>query len=530
MNYVFSFGDGKAEGFALMKALLGGKGALLHEMTLLQLPVPAGFTLSSEVCVKYANERVFPTNFEDSIQAAIVKIEQSTQRKFAGNVRPLLLSVRSGARVSMPGMMDTILNLGLNDELVDVLAKETSVRFAYDCYRRLIQMYADVVYGVGASGDESDPFQSELSRLRQVAGVERDDQLDAESLKQCVASFKTIIMQRAHVEFPQDAYVQLVEAIKAVFASWNNARAIHYRKLNRIPNEWGTACTVQAMVYGNYNERSATGVAFTRDPATGERRFFGEYLCNAQGEDVVSGVRTPQPINAASIRTTASITMQSLFPRAYAELDRIQVLLEAHFHDMQDIEFTVQDDRLFMLQCRSGKRTPLAAFRMAYDMQCEKLIDAETAVMRLDADGVTQFLAPVFDVAQLGDAVSLCVISEGCVCVCVCGCVCVCVCALIVCFWRRQKQVVSWREDCLQDLAQHAALWYVDCAQVLSSLISCQVFDSLRAKEVASSGRTVVLVRHETSPEDIVGMHSAQVRACAYTNVVFVMTRHCRAF
>jgi pyruvate,orthophosphate dikinase len=376
-----------------MKALLGGKGANLAEMTRIGLPVPPGFTISTEVCTYYyQNKRTYPSVLRGQVAEALTKMEKSLGKKFGSTTNPLLLSVRSGARDSMPGMMDTILNLGLNDDTVLGLAKiSNNERFAYDCYRRFIQMYGDVVMGVQKRpGEDHEPFEVVIESLKQELlgnAHASDNELDANALKELVARFKKLVRERTGQDFPNDPMAQLFGAIGAVFGSWNNDRAIVYRRKYGIPHEWGTAVNVQAMVFGNNGNKSASGVAFTRDPATGEKVFYGEYLINAQGEDVVAGVRTPEPVEKLKIE----------MPKAYRELQEIRAILEKHFREMQDFEFTVENGKVFMLQTRNGKRTGVAAVRIACEMVKEKLISPDEAVERIPADSLTQLLAPIFD-------------------------------------------------------------------------------------------------------------------------------------
>src|SRR5262250_3896038 len=392
-KWVYSFGAGKAEGDGSWRALLGGKGAGLAEMSRIGLPVPPGFTITTEVCpYYYRNKKSYPKVLDSEVKAAVAKVEKIMGTKFGDkNELPLLVSVRSGARDSMPGMMDTILNLGLNDETVATLARATgNERFAWDCYRRFIQMYGDVVMGVQKRPDEDhEPFEVVIHGLkheRYHADID-DPKLSVADLKELVLRFKKLIKERADSEFPQDIWRQLWGAIGAVFGSWMNDRAIVYRRKYSIPSEWGTAVNVQAMVYGNTGDKSGSGVAFTRDPATGEKVFYGEFLINAQGEDVVAGVRTPEPV----------ANLKNYMAKAYHELESIRTKLERHFKDVQDFEFTIQDSKVFMLQTRSGKRTGLAAVRFAVEMEKEKLIDWETAIRRVPADQLDQVLAPVFD-------------------------------------------------------------------------------------------------------------------------------------
>src|SRR5213593_3636997 len=393
-RYVYYFGDGHADGSGSMKPLLGGKGANLHEMTRIGLPVPPGFTITTEICTYfYDHTRSYPRQLEAEVAAAMAKVEKSTGKKLGDKERPLLVAVRSGARDSMPGMMDTILNLGLNDQTVLALEKASgNPRFAWDCYRRFIQMYGDVVMGVQKRpGEEHEPFETVIENLKKDlfagdAHVE-DTRIGAEGLKELVVRFKQLVKERTGQAFPENPWDQLKGAIGAVFGSWMNDRAIVYRRKYNIPSEWGTAVNVQAMVFGNTGEQSGSGVAFTRDPASGEKVFYGEFLMNAQGEDVVAGVRTPEPVQKLAAKQPAS----------YKELENIRHTLEQHFKDMQDFEFTIQDGKVFMLQTRNGKRTGLAAVRIACEMVKERLIDWGTAVVRVPAEQLEQVLAPIFD-------------------------------------------------------------------------------------------------------------------------------------
>ena len=399
-RYVYYFGEGHADGKGTQKALLGGKGANLHEMTRIGLPVPPGFTITTEVCSYfYDHNRSYPTQLEAQVAAAMAKVEKSIGKRFSDQERPLLVSVRSGARDSMPGMMDTILNLGMNDEVVEIVAKKTSnKRFAWDSYRRFLQMYGDVVMGVQKRpGEEHEPFETVIERLKDERYGKHDFpdvRLTVADLKELVQRFKTLINERTGKSFPQEPNQQLWGAIGAVFGSWMNDRAIVYRRKYGIPHEWGTAVNVQTMVFGNMGDTSATGVAFTRDPATGEKIFYGEYLINAQGEDVVAGVRTPHPI--------ADLAKE--MPAAHAGLMKVRSILERHFKDMQDLEFTVEDNRLYILQTRNGKRTGHAAVRIAVDMVGEKLITKKDAVRRVPADSLSHLLAPIFDRGAVGNA------------------------------------------------------------------------------------------------------------------------------
>src|SRR5882762_8277027 len=400
-KYVYLFGNKKADGDGSMKPLLGGKGANLAEMTRIGLPVPPGFTITTEVCTYYYdNKRTYPKDLQPQIEVGIANMERIMGTKFGDTkAMPLLVAVRSGARDSMPGMMDTILNLGLNDETVLALVKATgNERFAWDCYRRFIQMYGDVVMGVQKRPNEDhEPFEtviSDIKRERHGNPDLEDTKLNTDDLKELVGRFKKLVKSRTGKEFPESPWDQLKGAIGAVFGSWMNDRAIVYRRKYNIPSEWGTAVNVQAMVFGNTGEQSGSGVAFTRDPATGEKVFYGEFLMNAQGEDVVAGVRTPEPVQKLAAKQPAS----------YRELENIRQTLEKHFRDMQDFEFTIQDGKVFMLQTRNGKRTGVAAVRIACEMVKEKLIDWRTAINRVPADQLDQVLAPVFDRAALKSA------------------------------------------------------------------------------------------------------------------------------
>jgi pyruvate,orthophosphate dikinase len=397
-KFVYQFGR-KTDGNGSMKPLLGGKGANLAEMRRIGLPVPPGFTITTEVCTYYyANKRTYPPAMRAQVEAGIAAIEKETGKKFGDLSNPLLVSVRSGARDSMPGMMDTILNLGLNGKTVEALSKKTgNPRFAWDCYRRFVQMYGDVVLGVQKRADEDhDPFETVIHGLkheRYHADIE-DTKLTVDDLKELVARFKALVKERVGRQFPESPWDQLMGAVSAVFGSWMNDRAMVYRRKYNIPSEWGTAVNVQAMVYGNTGERSGSGVAFTRNPANGTKEFYGEFLINAQGEDVVAGVRTPEPV----------AELKKQMPKAYDELARIRVALEKHFKDVQDFEFTIEDDVVYMLQTRNGKRTAMAALKFSIDMEKEKLIDWKTAIMRNPADQLEQLLAPVFDAASVANA------------------------------------------------------------------------------------------------------------------------------
>jgi pyruvate,orthophosphate dikinase len=454
-KYVYFFGNGKAEGTAQMKALLGGKGANLAEMTNLGLPVPPGFTISTEVCTYYyANNRKYPPELKKQVLAALEKVERILGAKFGDPQNPLLVSVRSGARASMPGMMDTILNLGLNEKTLAGLIRRTeNPRFAWDSYRRFVQMYGDVVMGLKPeSKDEHDPFEEIIARKKTAFGIEYDVDLTADHLRDLVSEFKAEIKRRTGKDFPENPMDQLWGAIGAVFGSWNNARAVAYRELYDIPESWGTAVNVQAMVFGNLGNDSATGVAFTRDPATGENRFYGEFLINAQGEDVVAGTRTPLPIEQ----------LQEKMPEVYTQLVTVRSILDRHYRDMQDLEFTIQKGRLFMLQTRVAKRTGFAAIRIAIDMVHEGLITPREAILRIEPEQLNQLLRPVFDAEEKRKAM-----SNG----------------------RFLAKGLN--------AGPGAASGKV-------------VFNAEEAEAWASRGEKVILVRVETSPEDIRGMNASE--------------------
>jgi pyruvate,orthophosphate dikinase len=400
---VFRFGDGKADGNASMKTLLGGKGADLAEMSRLGLPVPPGFTISTEVCREFSERRGLSRTIKSDIDTALTQVERALGRRFGSAKNPLLLSVRSGARVSMPGMMDTVLNLGLNRSVVEGLAEKVDARFAYDSYRRLIQMYAEVVLAV-----PRDHFEACLEAVKAERGARLDTQLDGSDWKRVVDDFLAIVEEHCGEPFPSDPKDQLWGAVGAVFRSWHNDRARTYRRMHGISDDWGTAVNVQAMVFGNMGDDCATGVAFTRNPATGERVFYGEYLRNAQGEDVVAGVRTPQPINEASRQGHAADlpTLEQEMPAAYKALVRIQRRLERHYREMQDIEFTIQAGSLWILQTRTGKRTPAASVRIAVEMARERLITRKDAVQRVDPSSLDQLLHPTIDPASRVDVIA----------------------------------------------------------------------------------------------------------------------------
>ena len=408
---VYTFGNGHAEGKADMRNLLGGKGANLAEMNLIGVPVPPGFTITTEVCTEYnekGRESVVAL-LKDDVEKSIAHIEGLMNSKFGDVENPLLVSVRSGARASMPGMMDTILNLGLNDEVVAGLARKTNnERFAWDSYRRFVQMYGDVVLGMKPTNkDDIDPFEAIIEDVKHAKGVKLDNELDVNDLKELVKRFKVAVKERTGQDFPTNAYEQLWGAICAVFNSWMNERAILYRKMEGIPDEWGTAVNVQAMVFGNMGDTSATGVCFSRDAATGEDLFNGEYLINAQGEDVVAGIRTPQQITKIGSQRWAQLqgiseeeraskypSMEEAMPEIYKQLDELQTKLENHYHDMQDMEFTVQEGKLWFLQTRNGKRTGAAMVRIAMEMLEQGLIDEKTAIKRCEPNKLDELLHP----------------------------------------------------------------------------------------------------------------------------------------
>ncbi|MGA1847416.1 pyruvate, phosphate dikinase [Deferribacter abyssi] len=442
-KYVYFFGNGKAEGTGDMKNLLGGKGAGLAEMTNLGIPVPPGFTITTEACIEYyKNNKLYPEGMWEQALEALKRLEEAVGKKFGDSSNPLLVSVRSGARVSMPGMMDTILNLGLNDETVKGLAKiSNNERFAYDSYRRFIQMFCDVVLGI-----EHNKFERVLDEVKENYGAKYDTDLNAENLKEVVERYKKLVEEELGKSFPQDTMEQLRLAINAVFESWNNQRAITYRKINKIPDDWGTAVNIVAMVFGNMGNDSGTGVAFTRNPSTGKKEFFGEFLINAQGEDVVAGIRTPEPI----------AKLKELMPEVFKQLEEVYQKLEKHYKDMQDIEFTVEKGKLYLLQTRSGKRTARAAVKIAYDMYKEGLIDKKTAVLRVQPEQVDQLLHPMIDPNEKYE-----ILAKG------------------------------------LPASPGAAVGKV-------------VFTAEDAEQWAEKGEKVILVRNETSPEDIGGMNAAE--------------------
>lgn len=453
-KWVYSFGGGSSDGSAALKNLLGGKGANLAEMASLGLPVPPGFTLTTEVCTAYYDlDEAYPEELKTQVDDALVMLEKKTGKTFGDAANPLLVSVRSGARASMPGMMDTVLNLGLSDTTVAGLAAKAGERFAYDSYRRFIQMYSNVVLGL-----RHDTFEYILDDYKDSQGYDLDTEMEAEDWKTVVSQYKDAVHDKLGKPFPDDPREQLWGAIGAVFGSWMNDRAILYRKLNDIPAAWGTAVNVQSMVFGNMGETSATGVAFTRDPSTGENTFYGEFLTNAQGEDVVAGIRTPAPISRARADELKSdeAPLEEVMPAVYKQLTDVADTLEAHYRDMQDIEFTVEDDELYMLQTRNGKRTAGAALKIAVDMANEGLISQEEAILRLEPSQLDQLLHPTISPTASRD-----VVVKG------------------------------------LPASPGAAVGQV-------------VFDSNEAAHLAEAGRAVILVRVETSPEDIHGMHAAR--------------------
>ena len=454
-KWVYSFGDGTAEGRADMRNLLGGKGANLAEMSNIGLPVPPGFTITTEVCTYYyENGENYPPELTANVSDALAQIEATVGAKFGDPENPLLVSVRSGARVSMPGMMDTVLNLGLNDITVAGLAEASGdARFAYDSYRRFIQMYSDVVLGV-----DHHEFEDLLDLKKDVRGVYQDTELTADDLKELIGEYKAQVEQSLGKPFPQDVNDQLWGAIGAVFGSWQTNRAVVYRRLHDIPESWGTAVNVQAMVFGNMGDDCATGVAFTRDPSTGENIFYGEYLVNAQGEDVVAGIRTPQnlTIQGKEAQNSSLPAMEEVMPEVFGQLDAVREMLEKHYREMQDIEFTVQKNKLFMLQTRSGKRTGKAAIKIACDMVDQGLIDKDTAVTRIEPQSLDQILHPMLDP-------------------------------------NAERNVIATGLPASPGAAS---------GQV--------VFSADEAERRAQGGDRVLLVRIETSPEDIHGMHAAE--------------------
>ncbi len=467
-KYVYFFGGKKAEGKAEMKALLGGKGANLAEMVNLGLPVPAGFTITTEVCTYYyQNKKKNPKELDKQMKDALAKVEKEMGAKFGDKTNPLLLSVRSGARASMPGMMETILNVGLNNETREALiAKTGNSRFVYDSHRRLIQMYSDVVMEKAAGIEPAEgkgvrhQLEKELQKMKESKGYHNDTDLTSDDLKNLVEIYKAKVQEVLGKPFPEDPMQQLLGAVSAVFQSWMGKRAISYRRIEGIPDDWGTAVNVQSMVFGNMGDSSATGVAFTRNPATGENHFYGEWLTNAQGEDVVAGTRTPNPINIVgkSEHTEHLQSLEEAMPETYKQLHKIERNLEKHYHDMLDIEFTIQEGTLYMLQCRVGKRNGPAALKMALDMYKEKLITKEEAVMRVKPEQLDELLHPIVDPKV---ELTTKVIAKG----------------LPAGPGGATGQVVFSAAD--------AVAW-------------------------AKDGKKVILVREETNPEDIEGMRAAQ--------------------
>ena len=472
---VYTFGNGKAEGKADMKNLLGGKGANLAEMNLIGVPVPPGFTITTDTCNEYyeVGKQEVINALKGEVEAAIKGVEEIMKSKFGDIENPLLVSVRSGARASMPGMMDTILNLGLNDKVVEGLTRKTgNARFAWDSYRRFVQMYGDVVLGMKPENKaDIDPFEQIIDDLKEEKGVKLDTEFSVEDLKELVAKFKAAVKNQTGKDFPENSYEQLWGAVCSVFDSWMNDRAILYRKMEKIPAEWGTAVNVQAMVFGNMGETSATGVAFSRDAATGEDQFVGEYLINAQGEDVVAGIRTPQQITKIGSQRWAELagvseeerasqfpSLEEIMPEIYTELDVLQTKLENHYKDMQDMEFTVQEGKLWFLQTRNGKRTGSAMVRIAMDMLRQRIIDEKTAILRCDPNKLDELLHPVFDTAAIKEAKA---ITKG---------------------LAASPGAASGRI----------------------------VFNADDAAEWAERGEKVIMVRVETSPEDLAGMAAAQ--------------------
>jgi len=450
---VYTFGGGKADGNATMKNLIGGKGANLAEMAGLGIPVPPGFSISTEVCTYYSNnDDAYPDGLEKEVEKGVHYVEKVMKAEFGNAENPLLLSIRSGARVSMPGMMDTVLNLGLNDETVKGMVNMGGdERFAWDCYRRFVQMYSDVVLGV-----DNENFEHLIDEKKDAKGIALDTDLTADDWKELVAAFKKIVTEKINRPFPDDPWEQLWGGIGAVFGSWGNKRANDYRNINGIPHDWGTAVNVQAMVYGNMGDDSATGVAFTRDPSTGENVFYGEFLRNAQGEDVVAGIRTPQPINIAGKTSDSLETLEESFSDCYKELVDIYLKLEKHYTDMQDIEFTIQKNRLWMLQTRNGKRTAAASVRIAVEMVTEGLLSKKEAVLRVDPAQLDQLLHPRLDP-------------------------------------KAPKEIIAKGLPA----SPGAAVGQI-------------VFSAEDAENWVTNGKKVILVRLETSPDDIHGMHVAE--------------------
>ena len=467
MKYIYFFGGGEADGKAEDKNTLGGKGANLAEMTNLKIPVPPGFTLTTNLCMDYLKDGVYPDELDQEVQSAIRKVESIMEQKFGDPDNPLLVSIRSGARQSMPGMMETVLNVGLTKKTIPGLIKKTqNPRFVYDAYRRLITMYSDVVMEK-SEGIEPEPgagireqLEEIMDQMKMDCGVKEDTELTADDLKDLCNQFKVKVKETLGSDFPEDPYTQLWGGISAVFKSWSGKRAISYRKIENIPNEWGTAVNVQTMVFGNMGENSATGVAFTRNPATGENVFFGEWLINAQGEDVVAGIRTPYPLNSSTknMETNNLPGLDESMPTVYAELDSIRLKLETHYRDMQDIEFTIQNGKLWMLQTRIGKRNGAAAIRMACEMKSEKLITKEQAILRVSPDQLDEIMHSMVDP-----------LSE-----------------------------------------KEAELLAKGLPAGPGGGVGQVVFSADVAEEWNNKGLDVILVRNETSPEDVHGMHAAK--------------------
>ncbi len=467
-KYVYFFGDGRADGNAEMKNLLGGKGANLAEMVSLGIPVPPGFTVTTEVCTYYyANGKKYPSELKEQVNSALARCEKIMGAKYGDPANPLLMSVRSGSRRSMPGMMETVLNLGLTTKTIPGMIKLTgNERFVYDAYRRLIQMYSDVVMEKAAGIEPAEDkgirvqLEHELEKVKKARGIKFDSDLSADDLKKLTDTYKKIIKKVLGKEFPDDAQAQIWGGIGAVFQSWNGRRAVNYRRIEGIPEDWGTAVNVQTMVFGNMGDNSATGVAFTRNPATGDPHFYGEWLTNAQGEDVVAGIRTPNPLNLYMKHENDSgqISLEEKYPKLYAQLDSIRKRLEKHYSDMQDVEFTIQDGRLWMLQTRVGKRNGVAAVRMAVDMANEKLISREEAVLRVNPEQLTELLLPMLDPAA-----------------------------------EKKAQVIARGLPAGPGGASGKVVLNAD-----------------RAEHARAKGENVILVRSETSPEDVHGMHAAQ--------------------
>jgi pyruvate,orthophosphate dikinase len=454
---VYSFGEKKCDGDGTMKALLGGKGANLAQMTKIGLPVPPGFTITTAVCIDYYKHgKKFPKGLEEAVHAAMKLVEKETGKKFGDPKNALLMSVRSGARDSMPGMMDTILNLGLNDETVKGLAEQTgNPRFAYDSYRRFIQMYGDVVMGIQKRHEnEHEPFEEVMDGLKHQLGIKSDTDMTESHLRELIARYQRLIKERTGKTFPQDPFEQLMGSVGAVFGSWMNERAIIYRRKYKIPDEWGTAVNVQSMVFGNMGDDSGTGVAFTRDPATGEDVFYGEYLVNAQGEDVVAGVRTPLPV--------AEMKHCPVFAGTYKQLEKVRQTLEKKFGDVQDFEFTIEKKKLYMLQTRNGKRTALAYVKIAHDMVKQKLMTPRHAILSADPDALSQLLAPIFD--------------------------------------RKAYEAAKKEGRCMATGLPAGP----------GAATGVMVFTADKAEELAAKGKKVVLARVETSPEDLRGMIAAE--------------------